>query len=272
MASYAWGQHPPPRGVGVRSPRATTEPALGPPSAAPPIAAYPLENRNRQWDLITSFSPALTLYVNRPSYQLSAGYSFTFAYSRNSNLIAPQGFSSRRQESWSNTFTPGMNWRITPGNTLSLSATYGVMRFEGAGTGVDSDTYSFQSNLTHTFTPRFAGIIGFGFTCLDPQEQQESKPHTHTLTLGFSYLLTPTRTATISGGPAITELGGNTFVSPAGTAILVRVLPFGSASLQYARGISVAGGFGGTTDTQTVSGTLTLLTLQRGLFVVLSPT
>jgi len=252
MASYAWGQHPPPRGVGVRSPRTTTEPALGPPSAAPPIAAYPLENRNRQWDLITSFSPALTLYVNRPSYQLSAGYLFTFAYSRNSNLIAPQGFSSRRQESWSNTFTPGMNWRTTPGNTLSLSATYG--------------------NLTHTFTPRFAVIIGFGFMCLDSQEQQESKTHTHTLTLGFSYLLTPTRTATISGGPAITELGGDTFVSPIGTAILVRVLPFGSASLQYARGISVAGGFGGTTDTQTVSGTLTLLTLQRGLFVVLSPT
>src|SRR5712692_8180525 len=131
MASNAWGQHPPPRGVGVRSPRTTTEPALGPPSAAPPIAAYPLENRNQQWDLITSFSPALTLYVNRPSYQLSAGYSFsadlyaredrhsnafdsqnfaatglyrltpvvtltasdTFAYDRNSNRVAAQGFS-----------------------------------------------------------------------------------------------------------------------------------------------------------------------------------
>ncbi len=33
----------------------------------------------------------------------------------------------------------------------------------------------------------------------------------------------------------------------------------------------MAGGFGGTNNTQTVSGTLTLSTLLRGLFVVLSP-
>ncbi len=30
--------------------------------------------------------------------------------------------------------------------------------------GVDSDTLGFQSNLTHAFTPRFSGIIGYGFT------------------------------------------------------------------------------------------------------------
>ena len=89
--------------------------------------------------------------------------------------------------------------------------------------------------------------------------------------LGFSYVLTPTLTATITGGASLTELGGDTFVSPAGTASLVQVLPFGSASLQYNRGVSVAGGFGGTNNTQTVSGTLTLSTLLRGLFVVLSP-
>jgi len=71
--------------------------------------------------------------------------------------------------------------------------------------------------------------------------------------------------------PSLTELGGDTFVAPAGTASLVQVLPFGSASLQYNRGVSVAGGFGGTNNTQTVSGALTLSTLLRGLFVVLSP-
>ncbi len=338
MASYAWGQQPPPRGIGAQPSGTATEPALGPPS--PPIAAYPLEllgllapaaqrgpvtltpsisvseeyndnifsdNRNRQWDFITSFSPALTLYVNRPSYQLSAGYSFsadlyaredrlsnafdhqnfvatglyrltpvvtltasdTFAYDRNSNRVAAQGFSSGRQKSWGNTFTPGTIWQITPLDSLSLSATYGVLRFEGAGTGVESDTLGFQSNLTHAFTQRFSGIIGYGFTYLDPQGQDVSK--THTPTVGFSYQLTPTLTATISGGPAITELGGDTFVSPAATASLVQVLPFGSASLNYNRSVSVAGGFGGTNNTQTVSGTLTLSTLLRGLFVVLSP-
>ncbi len=192
MASYAWGQQPPPRGIGAQPSGTATEPAPGPPS--PPIAAYPLEllgllapaaqrgpvtltpsisvseeyndnifsdNRNRQWDFITSFSPALTLYVNRPSYQLSAGYSFsadlyaredrlsnafdhqnfvatglyrltpvvtltasdTFAYDRTSNRVAAQGFSSGRQKSWGNTFTPGTIWQITPLDSLSLSAT-----------------------------------------------------------------------------------------------------------------------------------------------------
>src|SRR3989442_820412 len=338
MASYAWTQHPPHRVIGAQPSGTATEPAPGPPS--PPIAAYPLEllgllapaaqrgpvtltpsisvseeyndnifvdNRNRQWDFITSFSPAMTLYVNRPAYQLSAGYSFSaelyaredrlnnafdrqnfvatglyrltpvltltasdaFAFNRNSNVVAPQGFSSGRQASWNNTFTPGMTWQMSPRDSLGLGATYGVLRFEGAGTGADSDTLGFQSNLTHAFTPRFSGIIGYGFTYLDPHEQDVSK--TNTPTLGFSYVLTPTLTATITGGASLTELGGDTFVAPAGTASLVQVLPFGSASLQYNRGVSVAGGFGGTNNTQTVSGTLTLSTLLRGLFVVLSP-
>src|SRR5213594_1544354 len=244
MASFAWGQEAPPRGVGAQAPGTATAPAPVPPSL--PIAAYPLEllgllipgaqrgpvtltpsisvseeyndnifldNRNRQWDFITSFSPALTLYVNRPSYQLSAGYSFgadlyaredrlsnafdrqnfvatglyrltpvltltasdAFAFNRNSNVVAPQGFSSGRQASWNNTFTPGMTWQMSPRDSLGLSATYGVLRFEGAGTGADSDTLGFQSNLTHAFTPRFSGIIGYGFTYLNPEDRKSTR-------------------------------------------------------------------------------------------------
>jgi hypothetical protein len=343
MASSAWGQQPPPRGAGGEPSGTTTAPAPSPPSLPPPsipIAAYPLEllgllapgaqrgpvtltpsiavseeyndniflnNQNRQSDFITSFSPALTLYVNRASYALSAGYSFSadlyaresrfneafdrqnfvatglyrlasgltltasdgFALNRNSNLVAAQGFSSGRQESWGNNFSPGMNWQMTPSNSLGLSASYSVLRFVGSGAGVDSDTYSFGSNLTHIFTPRFSGILNYGFTYLKPQREQDST--THTPMVGFSYVLTPTLTATITGGAAITELGGDTFVGPAATASLVQVFSFGSASLQYSQGVSVAGGFGGTTNTKTVSSTLTLSTLLRGLFVVLSP-
>jgi hypothetical protein len=338
MASYAWGQEAPPRGVGAQAPGTVTAPAPVPPSL--PIAAYPLEllgllapgaqrgpvtltpsisvseeyndniflnNRDRQWDFITSFSPALTLYVNRPSYQLSAGYSFSadvyaredrlsnafdhqnfvatglyrltpvvtltasdaFAYDRSSNRVAAQGFSSGRQKSWSNTFGSGMSWQMTPRDSISLGGSYGVLRFEGTGAGVESDTLGFQSNLTHTFTSRFSGIVAYGFTYLDPQGQDVSR--THTPTLGFSYVLTPTLTASVTGGASVTELGGDTFASPAGTASLVQVFSFGSAGLQYNRGVSVAGGFGGTNNTQTVSATLTLSTLLRGLFVVVSP-
>src|SRR5439155_12702311 len=123
--------------------------------------------------------------------------------------------------------------------------------------------------LTHAFTPRFSGIIAYGFTYLDPHEDDVSR--THTPTVGFIYALTPTLTASITGGASLTELRGDTFVSPAGTASLVQVFSFGSASLQYNRGVSVAGGFGGTNNTQTVSGALTLSTLLGGLFVVPSP-
>ena len=151
MASYAWGQEPPPRGVGAQPSGTVTGPAAGPPSL--PIAAYPLEllgllapgaqrgpvtltpsisvseeyndnifldNRDRQWDFITSFSPALTLYVNRPSYQLSAGYSFSAdLYAREdrlSNALDTQNF-----------VATGL-YRLTPVLTLTASDAFSFNR------------------------------------------------------------------------------------------------------------------------------------------------
>src|SRR5438876_1512934 len=348
MASHARGQEPPP-GRPAEQPPPVTEPAPG--LQRPPVGAYPSEllgllappaqrgpvtltpsisvsdeyndhlvltNQDRRWDLSTGFSPTITLFVNRPSYQVNGGYSFTaelyeresrlnnalnrqsffgtglyratprltltasetYAVNRNTNLVASQGFATGRQESLSNTFGPGLTYQMTPGTSLSLGATYGLLRFKGAasdgggtaggGTARDSDTYGLQSSLAHVLTPRLTGTIGYGFTYLTAQGQENST--THTPTLGGNYRLTPTLTGSVSGGPAITELGGETFVSPAATASLVQVLPFGSASAQYARSVSAAGGFGGTTDTQSLSGTLTLPTLWRGLLVVFDTT
>ena len=348
MASHARGQEPPP-GRPAEQPPPVTEPAPG--LQRPPVGAYPLEllgllappaqrgpvtltpsisvseeyndnlflnNQDRQRDFITGFSPTITLFVNRPSYQVNGGYSFTaelyeresrlnnalnrqsflgsglyratprltltasetYAVNRNTNLVASQGFATGRQESLSNTFGPGLTYQMTPGTSLSLGATYGLLRFKGAasdgggtaggGTARDSDTYGLQSSLAHVLTPRLTGTIGYGFTYLTVQGQDNST--THTPTLGGSYRLTPTLTGSVSGGPAITELGGETFVSPAATASLVQGLAFGSASARYARSVSAAGGFGGTTDSQSISGTLTLPTLQRGLLVVFDTT
>src|SRR2546427_1082659 len=348
MASHARGQEPPP-GRPAEQPPPVTEPAPG--FQRPPVGAYPLEllgllappaqrgpvtltpsisvseeyndnlffnNQDRQRDFITGFSPTITLFVNRPSYQVNGGYSFTaelyeresrlnnalnrqnffgtglyratprltltasetYAVNRSTNLVASQGFATGRQESLSNTFGPGLTYQMTPGTSLSLGATYGLLRFKGAvtdgagtagaGTASDSDTYGLQSSLAHELTPRLTGTIGYGFTYLTVQGQENST--THTPTLGGSYRLTPTLTGSVSGGPAITELGGETFVSPAVTASLVQGLAFGSASARYARSVSAAGGFGGTTDAQSISGTLTLPTLRRGLLVVLGTT
>src|SRR6266850_4961406 len=109
LTTQAWGQEPPARPVlpGQRSTTADT-PTLR--DAGPPITAYPAEllgllappaergpitlrpsisvseeftdnvllnNQTRKWDLITRVSPGLTLTVNRPSYQLSAGYTLS---------------------------------------------------------------------------------------------------------------------------------------------------------------------------------------------------
>jgi hypothetical protein len=350
----AWGQETPT----ADRPARTTETALPGPPAGPPVTAYPLEllgllappaqrgsyiltpsiavseefndnvfqeNQNRRSDFITSFSPALTFVVNRPSYNLSAGYSFsadiyakesrlnnafdrqnflasglfrslptltltfvdTFALDRSTSVVAVQGTSTGRQESWSNTLTPGLTWQITPQDSLSLSASYGVLRFLGSsqgssqgsrqsssqGTGVgqgDSDTYGLQSNLGHAFTPRLTGTIGYNFTYLDLTGGQQNST-THNPVVGLIYGFTPTLTGAVSGGPSFVETGGETSIVPGGSASLVQTLQFGSASVQYTRGVTVAGGFGGTNETQRASATLAVTTLYQGLVVLFTP-
>lgn len=265
------------------------------------------DNNNRQWDFITGFTPAIMLFVNNPRFQLSAGYSFTaelyarqtelsnalarhtfllnggyqattqltltlsdvLVWDRSANAIAAQGFTTGRQSALYNTLSPGLNWRMTPQTFLTLGATYGVERFEGQGGGADSDTYGFASGLGYDFTSRFAGLLGYRFTYLNVQGQDNST--THTPTVGFNFRLTPTLTVSVSGGPSFTEIGGRTFVSPAVSAGLVQQFRIGTASVQYSRSVSVAGGFGGTTDSQTVSGSLVLPTWKRGLILYFSP-
>jgi len=271
-----------------------------------------LNNQTRKWDLITRVSPGLTLTVNRPSYQLSAGYTLSgelyanesrlndawkdqafvatglyrglrgltvtvadsFALNRSTNQAASQGFATGRQETWNNTFTPGMTWEMTPRNTLNVTGTFAVQRFLSASTGSisgsDSNTYALQTTLEHVLTRRLTGILGYGITYLDLLGQQENST-THTPTVGARYMLTPTLTASVSGGPAITQLAGETSISPGGSARLVQVLQIGSVSLEYTRGVGTAGGFGGTTDTQTISAGLSLPTWYRGLVVAFTP-
>jgi hypothetical protein len=273
------------------------------------------DNRNREWDFITNISPSITLSVNRPSYQLNAGYSFSaalyargtlpneafqsqnfigsgswqttrtltlslsdsFAYNRaNSNTVAVQGFSVGQQESLSNTLTPGMSWQMNAANTLNLGATYSLLRFLGGANAQDSDTYGVNVGLTHAITQRLRGNIGYDFTyihfpgCVVVRQQCINQPDStsHTPTIGFNYQLTPTLTTSINGGAAVTQRSGHTDVSPAGSASLVQILSFGSASLNYNQGVSVAGGFGGSNNTLSVSGLLTLNTLLRDLLVV----
>jgi hypothetical protein len=335
-AGPVWGQEPP--RLGTSQPQREGESERPPALPLPgPISVYPVEllgllavqtqrgpitlvpsisvseeyndnlfsdNNNRQADFITGFNPGLTLLVNRPNFELSAGYSFSaeiyaketsfsgpfnrqtflgtslyrvsprltfsladaFLYDRNGN-ITTQG-PTGRQESWTNTFTPAMAWQMTPRSSLNLNATYAAVRFPGNGTGVDSDSYGFQTALGYTFTPRFTGTLGYGFNYLDFKQGDDSI--THTPAVGFVYRLTPTLTGIVTGGPAITEIGGRTSVSPAGTVSLTQTFLWGSASVQYTRSVGT-GGFGGTNDTQAASGTLAVVAL-RGLTLAFTPT
>jgi hypothetical protein len=94
---------------------------------------------------------------------------------------------------------------------------------------------------------------------------------THTPAAGVAYRLTPSLIASVSGGPAVTMIGGETFLSPAVSARLLQTWRTGSASLQYARTVDVAGGLGGPNETETFSAVLALPTWQRGMVLVASP-
>jgi len=265
-------------------------------------------NQNRHWDFITNFSPSLMLLINRPSYELTAGYSFTatlyarepdrdtafesqnlvasgvyrltpgltltasdaFILSNYTNLVSAQGISTGRQKSWINTFNPGATWQMTGLDSLDIGGSYSVLRYQNQGGGVDSDTYQIRGIVNHTFTPRLSGNIGYVFTYIDEKSRSEDST-THTPRVGGSYQVTRTLVATLNGGPAITLISGDTVVTPAGAASLAQTLPFGSAGVQYIRAVTVAGGAGGTSDTQIASATLTLSSLLKGLFVMLNP-
>src|SRR5436190_7053365 len=145
LASQGWGQEAPSSAEKAQPPVAER--------AQPPVAAYPLEllgllappeargpltltpsisvseeyndnifldNRRRESDFITSFAPAVTLFVNSPSYRLTAGYSFgADLYARQDRLSNPLA----RQ----NFLADGM-YKLTPELTLTAIESFAFNR------------------------------------------------------------------------------------------------------------------------------------------------
>lgn len=127
-------------------------------------------NANKDWDFITGFTPGITIALQRPTYQLSAGYNFTaevyarhselsnaanrhnlalnaayqasprlsftfseyFTYDRNTNAATLEAVSTGRREAWSNTVAPGLSWVITPLMTTRVYGSYTIERFGGS--------------------------------------------------------------------------------------------------------------------------------------------
>jgi hypothetical protein len=266
-----------------------------------------LSNSNRESDFITAFTPGLTLTAQQPGFNLTAGYNVTaeiyaqhselnnaanrhnflasvsyagtprltlgltevFAYDKNSNAASVEGVSSGRRGTMSNVFAPTMDYQLTQRTTWRVLASYGLERFSGSG-GRDADTYRFGTGLAFTVTPRFNLTGGYDFGYFDIED--EEKATTHTPRLGGTYQLTPTLSASLSGGPSfrIAE-DGDTSVSPSISASLSQTTSWGSMSLSYSRAISTSSGLGGTSDNQTIAGDLTVSTLARGLAVSFTP-
>lgn len=244
-----------------------------------------LANRPR-FQLAAGFSNASELYARDSSpndafarqnavagvfYQPTPHLTFTVAdtFLRDQSPDATAGgFSLDGQGSTSNNLAPAFGWQMAPQTRLDIGAIYNLLRFEGQGAGIDSDTYGVLTNVSHAFTPRFTGLIRYNFTYLDLRSGHGDNATSHDPMIGFSLRLLQSLTVSADGGPAFTELdNGESFITPAFSAGLVQQLPFGTASAFYSRSIGVAGGFGGPTDNQAINGTLVMPTW-RDLLII----
>lgn len=268
-----------------------------------------LNNDDKRSDFVTGFTPGITLAVERATYRLLAGYNFTaeiywkeenearndafsrhnldvdgmwrldprwtlaltnvFAFTSDTNLLAPEGVSVGREEAHSNTLTGSVAYALSRLTTLRGTASWSLLRF-GDEELQDSDIYRADATVEHAFTTRLTGTAGYQFGYFDIEREERST--THTPRLGVIYRATPTITLSLSGGPAIeVREDSSTRVVPVVTAAYRQRFDFGNVSLAYDRYIGIAAGLGGTTDNQTITGSVELTRLARGFTIALTP-
>lgn len=265
-----------------------------------------LNNRDKRWDLITGFTPGLTLTVEDPLYRLALGYNFTaeiyardedrnnafnrqnfsldsfyrvtpqltlsltdsFSFSTDTNLIAAEGVSTGRDRSWSNSVTPGLSWQATPLTTFRLFGSNTIQRFESDELR-ESDVYKVDASVERRLTPRLSGVLGYQFGYFDIEREDITTAHTPRV--GGTYRFTETLTGTAVVGPSIVLRSGDSKVVPTAAASATQRLAFGSVGAFYEGLVGTAGGLGGTTLNQSFGGSIQVTTLLRGLVVELRP-
>ena len=307
----------------VQTPGVLFPPFVGPDLLTPPVAQGPLvftpsftlseefndnifsDNRNKESDFITGFSPGLRLDMRQPGFTMGVGYTFTaeiyakhtelsnaanrqrlfgnlsyqptqrlsfaldesLSYDRNTNAASVEGISSGRQAAWTNVLAPSLQYQITPRLGSRLYGSWELQRFDAGGQ--DSNTYRVGTGLDYALTPRLNVNGGYEFAYLDIQD--EPKSYTHTPRVGFTYQITQTLSAGVTGGPSFLVSEGDTSVSPAVTAIISQTQRWGGISFAYDRAIRAAGGQGGPADTQSFTGNVAVTTLARGFTLGFSP-
>jgi hypothetical protein len=266
-----------------------------------------LNNDFKEWDFITGFTPGFTFEVEQPTYRLAAAYSFTaeiyarnpglnhafdrhslaadalwrptprltlsafetFAFTTDTNLVAPEGVATGRDRAWSNSLGGAASWQLDPRTTLRGGGSWTVIRFDSDDLR-DSDAYRLDVAVDRTLTPRLTGSLSYEVAFFNIDREQDVM--THTPRVGAIYRFTETLTGVLRVGPTFEiEEDGDMFILPAITASLRQRTAWGSVGADYNSTVGTAGGLGGTTFNQSIGATAQITTLMRGLVVEFGP-
>jgi hypothetical protein len=266
-----------------------------------------LDNRNRQWDLITGITPAINFIWESRTHRLLAGYNFTselylrdptrdnafntqnftldamwratehltltltdgFTATTDTNLVSPEGVSTGRNRSWGNVLAGGAAYQLDLLTTVRGGGSWAVQRFERSELE-SSDVYRVNVWLDRTLTRQLRGSVGYEFGYFDIKH--EEKITTHTPRLGVSWQVTPTITLTVNGGPSFEQHEHSASrITPAVTATYEQKMWFGAIGAGFDRQVATAGGLGGVTDNTSLAGRLDVFTLMRGLTLSFLP-
>lgn len=265
-----------------------------------------MDNRRRDWDLITVLTPGLTFTAERPTYRFNVGYEFDarlymrepdrnegfdrqrfvmdsfyrpdptltlslddmFTFNTGVNAFSPEGVVTGRDQAWSNTVRPGAAWQLDRLTAFRTFGAWTAQRFDSRDLR-DSDTYRGDVEVERTFTPRFRGSLGYQVAYFDIEDEEDAT--THTPRVGLTYEFTPTLTGSITGGPTIEFRDDDTRVAPFLFASLRKRYAWGETGVLYAREVTTAGGLGGIADNQTFGASVIVATLMRGLTIEALP-
>ena len=266
-----------------------------------------MDNTRKTWDLVTVLTPGVTFTAERPTWRFNADYNFdarlyareprrnngfnrqsfeldsfyrldpqvtlslddSFRFNTGVNAFSTEGVVTGRDQSWSNTIRPGATWQIDRQTSARAFGAWTTQNYE-RGELRDSDTYRGDLGLEHAFTTRLRGNVGYQYAYFAIQDAPNVT--THAPRIGLAYDFTPTLTGSIAGGPTFeVPENGDSRVTPAIAASLVKRYAWGEAAARYNREVGTAGGLGGTADNQTAGISVTIGTLLRGLTVDFAP-
>ena len=266
-----------------------------------------LRNDQKRSDFIGSVTPGLQVIFEGATYRWAAGYSLTgekyfhnseldsavqrqnffltgsqrlspqftltlndvFVEDNNTNFVGTDNIAVGRQKARSNVFAPGFTWAFAPKTSLRVEASYTLQRYSDPA-AADSNVYRFTTDLTHEFTGRFLGILGYEARYIDVERQFGVS--THTPRVGVTYRFTPQATATVIVGPTVRVTRGESpSLSPFVDATITDLFSWGSATAYFQRSVGTAGGAGGTTENTSFGGLVAVTSLVRDLILEAGP-